>query len=163
MDFSSYFDYPGTGDETTEKLSEPFLHEFDESDWAALRPFTVTLVFSKGEQVITHLDKDRSLYIVTKGSFSVTVPTEGAGPNQVVATLHPGSFFGELSFLDGGPRSADVVAASSGEIIKLTRHLFDELIGNEPSIATRFLLDLGRILSLRLRKSTASKSSSKTL
>jgi len=63
--------------------------------------------------------------------------------------------FGEQAFFDGLPRSASVRALSDGEVRSLTREAFAVLAAREPELARALLLDLGRILSLRLRQTSA--------
>jgi CRP/FNR family transcriptional regulator, cyclic AMP receptor protein len=94
-------------------------------------------------------DRDRSLFIVTAGSFEVLLPTP-SGPLRV-QVLRPGDLFGELAFFDGLERSADVRALEDAEALLVTPDSFDRLRLAEPRLALSFAMDLGRILSGRLR------------
>jgi CRP-like cAMP-binding protein len=66
------------------------------------------------------------------------------------ATLGPGDFFGEISLLDGGPRSADVVAATDVTMLGLTAWVFRGVLEQYPSIAQKMLVTLAS----RLRNAT---------
>ncbi len=68
-----------------------------------------------------------------------------------LAVLEPGSFFGELALLDGGERTATVVAATDMKLLVLTRHEFMSLQSSAPSVAYKMLAELGS----RLRKADA--------
>ena len=65
-------------------------------------------------------------------------------------TLGPGDFFGEISLLDGGPRSADVVAATDVVMLGLTAWVFRGVLEQYPSISQKMLVTLAS----RLRNAT---------
>ena len=63
-----------------------------------------------------------------------------------VATLGPGSAFGELALLDGGPRTATVVADTDLSVLILTRPEFAGLLDEVPGLARKLLQGLaGRL------------------
>ena len=65
-----------------------------------------------------------------------------------LAQLAPTSFFGELALLDGGPRTATVVAETALHLLVLSRGEFKQLCRTYPSVTYRMLKGLGT----RLRK-----------
>jgi CRP-like cAMP-binding protein len=65
-----------------------------------------------------------------------------------LATLGPGSFFGELALLDGGKRTATVVAETDMRLLVLSRQEFSSLYRMVPSVAAKIISELG----VRLRK-----------
>ena len=69
----------------------------------------------------------------------------------VLATLSAGDFFGDMSLFDHGPRSADVVAETSGRLLKVSATAFDRLAKEAPELATPFLMALGKTLVSRIR------------
>jgi CRP-like cAMP-binding protein len=71
---------------------------------------------------------------------------------RTVNRLGPGDHFGEMSLLDGGPRSASVVAETDVHTFSITAWAFRPLIDRNPSIARKLLVDLSR----RLREATKS-------
>jgi len=56
-----------------------------------------------------------------------------------VATLGPGRYFGELSLLDKGPRSATVVADTDMTLLVLGQREFTGVMGESPSVAQKML------------------------
>jgi CRP-like cAMP-binding protein len=58
---------------------------------------------------------------------------------RTVAHLLPGDFFGELSALDGGPRTASVVAETPVRVLRLFRHTLMKMIKDEPQVAMKLL------------------------
>jgi CRP/FNR family cyclic AMP-dependent transcriptional regulator len=66
--------------------------------------------------------------------------------NRKVATLGPGQFFGELSLLDRGPRSATVIADSDMTLLVLGQREFAGVIDEVPAMAHKLLAALaGRL------------------
>jgi voltage-gated potassium channel len=60
-----------------------------------------------------------------------------------VADVGPGSFFGEMALLDGGPRVATVTAATPMQLLVLSRPEFNRLILDVPKVARRMLEAVG--------------------
>jgi CRP-like cAMP-binding protein len=62
--------------------------------------------------------------------------------------LHPGEFFGEMSLLDGGPRSATAVAETGVRLLVINRRDFSLLLSKVPDLTRHLLV----VLSRRLRQ-----------
>jgi CRP-like cAMP-binding protein len=58
--------------------------------------------------------------------------------------LHPGEFFGEMSLLDGGPRSATVVADTPVRLLVISRRHFSVLLKDVPGLTETLLVTLSR-------------------
>jgi CRP-like cAMP-binding protein len=69
----------------------------------------------------------------------------------VVVTLNRGKTFGELSLLDGGPRSSTAIAREDCTLLVLDEDALDDLQDAQPGLAARILRVLARLLSQRLR------------
>jgi CRP/FNR family transcriptional regulator, cyclic AMP receptor protein len=65
-----------------------------------------------------------------------------------LATLGPGSLFGELALLDGGQRTATVTAASDMRLLVLARHEFLKVLDDCPAVGRKIIGQLGE----RVRK-----------
>ena len=74
------------------------------------------------------------------------------GVERVLVHLRPGEFFGDMSFIDGQPRSASAFAVEESEVLVLDKTAFDRLAREEPSLAFRLAMNMARILSSRLRQ-----------
>jgi len=71
---------------------------------------------------------------------------EGLCRGRVIGRAGPGEFFGEISLLDGGPRSATVVADTPVVAIRLFKSSFDRVIKQEPKVAAKILAVVARRL-----------------
>jgi CRP-like cAMP-binding protein len=130
-----------------------FLGDLHEADVAVVLGYTQARLYAPGEFAVHHGEKDRSFFIISRGSFEVVVPAD-QGPRQA-RVLEAGDLFGEVAFFDGRPRSADVIALEEAEALVLTEGAFQRLRLTHPRLALRFVLDLGRILGERFRASDA--------
>ncbi len=104
-----------------------------------------SVLFSEG-------DPGDYIGFVLSGRLEVKKETEFKGKQIVLALLEKGSFVGELSMLDGHPRSATVVALEDSEILILRRSALDAFIQEYPETGIKVLKGIIRVLSLRLRK-----------
>ena len=91
--------------------------------------------------------------ILEEGSFTREVYFVVAGTVEVqrsdraVARLTTGDHFGELSLIDGRPRSASVVAVTPVDLLVMGKQQFNALLDSQPGVARHMMADL----SVRLR------------
>jgi CRP/FNR family cyclic AMP-dependent transcriptional regulator len=88
---------------------------------------------AEGAVIVQEGKSDRFLYVLLSGSADVI---RGGRRRD---TIGPGEFFGELAFLDGGPRSATVTATADSRLLILSPREMDALIHAEPALATKML------------------------
>jgi len=94
--------------------------------------------FEAGESVV---EEDRSgvgFHLILDGQASVTV--HGAQ----ISTAGPGEYFGEMSMIDGQPRSATVTAQTELTTFSIPGWSFNELLERNPSMARVLLVELSR-------------------
>lgn len=111
------------------------------------------LVFDKGEVIIREGDQATLFFVLARGTVSVQirVPTETGEKQRRVASLGPGLTFGEMALLDGGARSADVIADERVICYGLAVEQLKELSVSHPNIMVTILANLTRDFSERLR------------
>lgn len=107
------------------------------------------------EKIVDEVDVEPGRVLAQEGRhggefFIVVSGTATAARNgQTLATFGPGAFFGEMSLLDGRPRSATVTAQTSMHILVLDPRAFLQLVEKTPTVARAMLRELaGRIRSL---------------
>jgi CRP/FNR family transcriptional regulator, cyclic AMP receptor protein len=145
----SFFDYPNQSPATAGNV-DMLLADATDEEWATLLEHTRYRRFDPGEVIMTAGVRDQSLYLVLEGVLEVMAP-HGRRRYRRIASVGAGSVIGELSFFDGGARSAMVRAATQAVLAELSRAGFDALAVASPVLARRLLFDLGRILAQRLR------------
>jgi voltage-gated potassium channel len=104
------------------------------AETARIRRFTDATPLVVGGQAASEL------FVILEGQVTVAVP--GRAPLAMGA----GSFVGELALLDGGPRSASVLAAGSVVTLTIAARRFRKLMQAEPSIAICVAEELARRL-----------------
>ena len=107
--------------------------------------------FEKGEVILREGDPARLFFVVAKGTVSVSLTVEG-GRRKRIACVGPGLTFGEMALLDGGSRSADVIADETVICYGLAVESLRELAAEHPNIMTTILGNLTREFSARLRR-----------
>jgi CRP/FNR family transcriptional regulator, cyclic AMP receptor protein len=137
----------------TAEAGRGFLSDLREDEIAIVLDHTQAQLYAAGEYAVREGERDRSFFIISRGSFEVLVSGPG-GPRRVRVLEH-GDLFGEVAFFDGRPRSADVVALEDSEALVLTQGAFQRLRLMHPRLALYFVLDLGRVLGERFRASDA--------
>ena len=102
--------------------------------------------YSRRQTVVWEGEEGGALFVVLSGYLKAI--TAGAdGQELLLSIMGPGEVFGELSLLDGQPRSASCVALEPAEVAVLEREPFMKLLERSPRLAIGLL----RVLSQRLR------------
>ncbi|MFQ5382672.1 MAG: Crp/Fnr family transcriptional regulator [Dehalococcoidia bacterium] len=102
--------------------------------------------FSVGETIFHEGDEGDSLHVLIEGRVRVSVVSEDGG-ETTLATFRAGDCFGELSVLDGLPRSATAQAVEATRTLVVTRRAFHAWLRERPSAGEALLTTL----SLNLR------------
>jgi CRP-like cAMP-binding protein len=89
----------------------------------------------RGERLVTEGQKGDSLFIVFRGSVNVVTDDPESRSRITLASLGPGSFFGEMSLLTGDPRSATVEATEACEVFVLSRDDVQPVMSSDPNMA----------------------------
>jgi CRP-like cAMP-binding protein len=101
---------------------------------------TTRLTFSAGEVLAKEGSQGHEFMVLDDGRARV----EAGG--QLLSELGPGDFFGEISLLDGGPRTATVIAETDVVADVIAQRDFDGLIARSPGLDRKLLAGLARRL-----------------
>jgi SulP family sulfate permease len=133
---------------------------------AGLQPLEIALLASmmterrvaKGEAVFRRGDPGEAMYVSLQGQIGIWLPSAqgtGATPHaRRMVSYAPGVLFGEIGLLEGRPRSADAIAEDDALILELTRSDYERLAADHPVLLGKLLLNLGLLLSSRVRALT---------
>ncbi len=105
-----------------------------------------TLRVNPSDRIVGRGERDNTLFVVLSGIAEVVNP--GDGPP--LAIFGSGDTFGEIGFLAGVPRTADVIARTHGEILVLSGEFLEKFLKQQPAVASKILLNLSRELAGRL-------------
>jgi len=129
--------------------SHPFFTGLDGRIIERLLPHALTRKVKRGTLLFRKGDAGSSLYAVCIGAVRVSAPSD-QGKDAIFNLFVPGDIFGEVAFLDGGPRTADAVMIESGELMVVERRDFLPLLQDYPELASRLL----EVLCGRLRRTS---------
>ena len=119
----------------------------NEVELEALSEVALPRVFPKDRVVIMAEEDGDTLFVISDGQVKVSIVSED-GREVILSILGQGNFFGEMSLLDGNPRSANVTTMTEAELLMIRRADFLRLIHRIPDIAIKLL----SVLASRLRK-----------
>ncbi|HEU4563962.1 MAG TPA: Crp/Fnr family transcriptional regulator [Gemmatimonadaceae bacterium] len=132
--------------QTTDFLATvPLLQGLDSDELARLAELTRERTYPKGSVILFEDDPGDSLFIVKNGRVKVVLVGED-GREVILAMLGAGEHFGELSLIDGQPRSAHVIAVDDAQILILRREDVRRRVEESPALAWTLLTGLSRRL-----------------
>lgn len=99
----------------------------------------------RGQWVIRKGSTGDQLYFLLAGRLQVVDITD-SGKEIGLSFLSRGDYFGELSVIDGLPRTSSVLAITDAEIATLSRQSALELMHNHPSVAERMLKNMASMI-----------------
>src|SRR6188472_3179942 len=111
----------------------PLFERADEAMLASLSSRLRVRRFRRNEVIMHQGDPGDSLHIVAAGAIKIVLPS-AEGEEAIIATLREGDFFGELSLLDGAPRSATATALEPSETLVLARPIFRQMMQDDPGL-----------------------------
>lgn len=101
--------------------------------------------YASGEQVIDRDATSSDIYFVMHGRVRI-VSYSMSGREIAFDELGPGAFFGELSAIDGKPRSAGAMAIDETILFSLPRRVFLSVLADYPDVAMKVMRRLARIV-----------------
>ncbi|HHL40404.1 MAG TPA: cyclic nucleotide-binding domain-containing protein [Deltaproteobacteria bacterium] len=97
--------------------------------------------FKTGDVVFKETESGTSLYIIRKGEVKACKMAPD-GELLTLTIMKDGEIFGEMSFLDGRPRSATIVAISDVETYVIEKADFDTIVDEHPRIIYKILKNI---------------------
>lgn len=105
-----------------------------------------TILFYEG-------DKDPYLVLIIKGLVHVVKFDSHRTPKKI-ASVGSGKTIGEMSIIDGEPRSASAITASDATLMVMTTENFNQLINEWPGVAIILVQKIAKLMSQYLRQTS---------
>lgn len=96
--------------------------------------------YMANHSIVREGDEGDSFFVVLAGQAKVTV--KGRTVNRTL----PGDHFGEISLLDGGPRTATVVSETPMTMLTISRKAFQKVLHDDPEVAIALMENLARMI-----------------
>lgn len=136
-------------DRATLLANIPIFSSLTADDLAALSDRLEERPVDEGELIFSEGDEGATLFLVQDGAVEISL---GEGKSRVVlASLFAGQYFGELSLMDGAPRSASALATKPTVLLALDRDDFVEFVKRDPDAALLIMAEMGE----RMRQTNA--------
>lgn len=136
---------------TIKKLSEiSFFDDVPEEDLTEIAAITTENYYEPGDIIIEENSMADAFFIIYKGKIEILKKFED-GEEVVLGVYSDGEFFGEMSILDEGPRSATARAVDPTTILQVSYQDFERVLSFAPQIAYAIMKEL----SNRLRQTGA--------
>ena len=116
----------------------PLLAGLSRRELSKILEFSEELEFFPGKVIVKAGNQARDFYLVLQGHARLTVPM------RRTALLGPGDYFGEMAVLDGGPRSATIVADTHVAALRIGRTQFIRLLDEHGPIGRKILVEMSK-------------------
>lgn len=95
----------------------------------------------------------RDIFLVIKGAVGIynSVPGGESGEIREFHTIRPGEVIGELSYVDGAPRSAEAKTKESSILLQIPAEALDSLCEEKPVLGYRLMTNIANIITDRIR------------
>lgn len=119
----------------------PFFQDLSDNEVAVVSSVVRKQDFKLGDTIFKESEDGQSLYIIRKGEVKAC-KTAPDGELFTLTIMKDGDIFGEMSFLDGRPRSATVVAVSDIETYVIEKKDFETLVDGNPRVIYKLLKNI---------------------
>jgi CRP-like cAMP-binding protein len=124
----------------------PLFHDFSDRALGRVVEISKEVAHPAGKVVLEEDASAVGFHLILAGSAEISVD------GKVVGTFGPGEYFGEMSLIDGKPRSASVTAATELRTLSIPAWNFDSLMMEHPEMMRAML----KVLCGRVRRLEAS-------
>jgi CRP-like cAMP-binding protein len=132
-------------------VSRPFLDDVGPEGAAELRSLGIRRRFPPGSAIFLEGDSAQETLILLEGIVKISVSSHD-GREVIVDLLGPGALVGELSAVDGGPRSATATTLTPVEVLVIPCSTFIELMHRRPELMFRLLVSVTERLRSSVRR-----------
>lgn len=128
-------------------------HMLKDLDWAQIESLAGYIQLYRatpGTVLFREGDRGDFMCIVLEGKLEIH-KEDNQRVDKTVSTVLPGRSLGEMTIVDGEPRSATAVAVLTSTLAVLTQENFKRIMVEKPALSAKLLLEIARLLSQRLR------------
>ena len=127
------------------------MNDFTEIELNIFKKYVSESVYKAEDAIIEQGAKGEEVYFLVKGKVQIIVDLPDMSGSTKIATLCPGTVFGEMAFIDLGIRSANVVAETDVTCYCLSNNELNRLNKEQHEIAHKLMIGFARELSKRVR------------
>ncbi len=124
---------------------------FIEDESGTVERYAQPVAFAAGTCIFQAGSPGDSCYFIDRGRVRIELDRNELDSEDVLGFLEPGSTLGEISILDGMPRSATAFAHTDVEARRLSKEGLEQLRETYPRALAAVYLALGRNAAVKLR------------
>ena len=129
------------------------LNRFEGHEIRQLAEYVHAYAVDAGAMIFPEGMQGNCMGLLVDGRIEV-LKKNSAGEAQRIAVITAGKTFGEMSLIDGLPYSATIRALETCTVILLTRNNFTQCVQRHPALGVKLLMEIARLISLRLRQTS---------
>jgi CRP-like cAMP-binding protein len=114
------------------------LQVFRDAELESLLSAGQAMRFEAHSNIVIEGEMSWGIYLILKGTAGIYKTNKLTGDSYDVGQLHQGAFFGEMSLVDGNPRSATVRALTQCELFHVSKDAFRSFLGSSPELKLKF-------------------------
>jgi len=119
----------------------PLFESMEDADLVLLGKKLTPKSFGDGDVIFAQGDEGDAMYLIQEGAVDIVAGTKNQ--RVTLASLFNGQYFGELSLLDGAPRSATALATRPTHALALERDDFVDFVKGRPEAALSIMHEIG--------------------
>lgn len=120
--------------------SIPLFSDCTPKELRAVADAAKEVTFEAGREICREGQTGVGLHVILEGETKVQIG------GRTRRRMGAGAFFGEIALLDGGPRSATVIAETPVRTLSLTSWQFKGILKQQPGLALKMLAEMSRRL-----------------
>jgi CRP-like cAMP-binding protein len=133
-------------------LETPMFEKLDPAEIQEIIHVVEVEQYQAGDIIFSEGDPGDAWFVLYRGT--VEVLKHGAGGEKKIAVIGPEDCFGEMSILDGLPRSATIRATEDSVVLRVRRDTFGELLDDNHLVAYKLIHHMAILLAERQRTTT---------
>lgn len=138
--------------EINQLRSNPALVDWPESELTVLADAVTTERYQQGAVLAREGRPGACCWLVLEGQLEIVRSI--SGHRMEIARANLGDLVGQLSLVDGSPRSASVIAATDVQVLVMTRDVFNSLLASHAPVALRFQRQVAITGARQLRRAS---------
>lgn len=123
----------------------PLFFGLSEASLSRLEALVRERALERDQLVIRQSEPGNSMFVILEGRVKVSLHGDD-GKEVILSVLKAGDFFGEMSLLDGQPRSANVSTLEPTRLLVLERSALLQILKHEPEVGLTILAEMSRRL-----------------
>lgn len=147
--------HPQSGSASSERIASMLENAqmFKDLEWAQVKALAEYVqIYRAMPRATLFREGDRGdfMCVVLEGKLEVH-KEDNRRVDKTVTTILPGRSLGEMTIVDGEPRSATAVAVAPTLLAVLTQENFMKIMNDKPALSAKLLFKIAQLLSQRLR------------